>query len=96
MARLGVEPLVLTDKEIERIEELADLGSLRGALLAALEELGAEQREAVRLRVEIELGYPAIATRLGITEATARARVSRGLRALATALDGLRPAEDPA
>ena len=31
--------------------------------------------------------YPAIAGRLGISEQAARARVSRGLRALATALD---------
>ena len=41
----------------------------------------------MRLRVVDELGYPAIATRLGISEQAARARVSRGLRALAGALD---------
>ena len=96
MRRLGVEPLVLTDVEIERIEQLADLGSLRVALLSALEELGPEQRDAVRLRVVDELGYPEIARRLGVNEAAARARVSRGLRALAEALDGLRPAEGAA
>jgi RNA polymerase sigma factor (sigma-70 family) len=53
----------------------------------ALAELGPEQREAVRLRVVDELGYPAIADRLGISEQAARARVSRGVRALAGALD---------
>jgi RNA polymerase sigma-70 factor (ECF subfamily) len=41
----------------------------------------------VRLRVVDELGYAAIASRLGISEQTARARVSRGLRALAAAVD---------
>lgn len=92
MARLHVERIVLSDDEQERIEELADLGSLRAAVLSALDELSAEQREAVRLRVERELGYAAIAHRLGISEQTARARVSRGLRVLARALDGHNPA----
>src|ERR687887_646220 len=87
LRRLGVEPPVLAADEQARIEELAALGELRTAVVAALADLGSEQREAVRLRVVDELGYPAIATRLGISEQAARARVSRGLRALATALD---------
>ena len=45
----------------------------------------------MRLRVVEELDYPVVAARLGVTEATARARVSRGLRLLAVALDDLRP-----
>lgn len=92
MRRLGVERVVLTDEELLRIEDRAELGTLRVALAGALEELSREQRDAVRLRVERELGYDAIAARLGITEQAARARVSRGLRLLATALD----AHDPA
>ena len=56
------------------------LGELRSAVQGALAELGPEQREAVRLRVVDELGYPAVAARLGVSEQTARARVSRGLR----------------
>ena len=59
--------------------------ALRGP--GALAELGPEQREAVRLRVVDELGYPAVAARLGVSEQTARARVSRGLRALAAAVN---------
>jgi len=51
--------------------------------LAALPE---EQRRAVELRVVQEHGYAEIATMLGISEQNARARVSRGLRALALAL----------
>jgi RNA polymerase sigma-70 factor (ECF subfamily) len=87
LRRLGVQPPQLDADEQARIEELAALGELRTAVRGALAELGPEQREAVRLRVVDELGYPAIATRLGISEQAARARVSRGLRALAGALD---------
>lgn len=92
MRRLGVERVVLTDDELLRIEDLAELGTLRTALLSALDELSQEQRDAVRLRVERELGYDVIAQRLGISEQAARARVSRGLRLLAVALDAHRPA----
>jgi RNA polymerase sigma-70 factor, ECF subfamily len=87
LARLGVEPPALEAEEQIRIEELAALGELRSAVQGALAELGPEQREAVRLRVVDELGYPAVAERLGVSEQTARARVSRGLRALAAAVD---------
>ena len=81
VARLGVDPPALEAEEQIRIEELAALGGLRSAVQGALAELGPEQREAVRLRVVDELGYPAVAARLGVSEQTARARVSRGLRA---------------
>jgi RNA polymerase sigma factor (sigma-70 family) len=87
LARLGVEPPALEAEEQVRIEELAALGELRSAVQGALAELGPEQREAVRLRVVDELGYPAIALRLGVSEQAARARVSRGRRALAAAVD---------
>jgi RNA polymerase sigma-70 factor (ECF subfamily) len=91
LRRLGVEPPALTDAEQARIEDLAELGTLRAAVAAALEELGEDQREAVRLRVVAELEYPAIARRLGISEQAVRARVSRGLRALGSALEGVAP-----
>ena len=91
LARLGVEPPALEAEEQIRIEELAALGELRSAVQGALAELGPEQREAVRLRVVDELGYPAVAARLGVSEQTARARVSRGLRALAAAVDRHEP-----
>ena len=91
LRRLGAEPPLLEAPELRRIEELAELGTLRAALAAALEELSFEQREAVRLRVVEELSYPVVAARLGISEQAARARVSRALRGLAGALDDLRP-----
>jgi RNA polymerase sigma-70 factor (ECF subfamily) len=91
LQRLGAEPPLLEPEELRRIEELAELGSLRAALAGALDDLSADQREAVRLRVVDELPYPDVAARLGISEQAARARVSRALRALAGALDDLRP-----
>jgi RNA polymerase sigma-70 factor (ECF subfamily) len=47
-----------------------------------LDALPQDQREAVRLRVLDERTYAEISQRLGVSEQTARARVSRGLRAL--------------
>jgi RNA polymerase sigma factor (sigma-70 family) len=87
LRRLGAEPPLLEPVELRRIEELAELGSLRAALAGALEELSAEQRDAVRLRVVDELAYPVVAARLGISEQAARARVSRALRVLAGAME---------
>lgn len=80
---LGVPPLV--DADYERVEELADLRSQRAAVGDALARLSFDHREALRLRVVEEHPYPEIARTLGISEATARARVSRALRALSNA-----------
>ncbi|HEV7752659.1 MAG TPA: RNA polymerase sigma factor [Baekduia sp.] len=88
LQRLHVEPPQLAPDELLRLEELAELGSLRATLAGALEDLSPEQRDAVRLRIMDELDYPAIARRLGISEDAVRARVSRGLRTLATAMEG--------
>jgi RNA polymerase sigma-70 factor (ECF subfamily) len=93
LRRAGVQPPVLDADEQARVEDLAALGELRAAVASALADLAVQQRDAVRLRVVEELGYPAIAGRLGISEQAARARVSRGLRALAAALDQHAPAE---
>jgi RNA polymerase sigma-70 factor (ECF subfamily) len=87
MQRLHVEPPQLAADELARLEELAELGSLRATLAVALEDLSPEQRDAVRLRVVDELDYPAIARRLGISEEAVRARVSRGLRTLALSME---------
>jgi RNA polymerase sigma-70 factor (ECF subfamily) len=91
LRRLGLEPPAITSDEIERIEQLAGVEELRVAVAQALATLGADQREALRLRVVDELDYPVVARRLGVSEPTARARVSRGLRRLAAALE-----EEPA
>ncbi len=52
----------------------------------ALDALPANQREAIRLRFEDDLGYEEVAATLGTTPATARVRVHRGLAALRTRL----------
>jgi RNA polymerase sigma factor (sigma-70 family) len=85
--RLGLEPPQLAGDELRRLEDRAELGTLRATLAAALEDLSPEQPEAVRQRVLDELAYPAVAARLGISEDAARARVSRGLRTLAVAME---------
>lgn len=82
VARLGVERRELRSEEIERIEELAGLATLRSDVAAGLETLPAAQREALQLRVVDELEYSEIAARLNASEQVVRARVSRGLRAL--------------
>jgi RNA polymerase sigma factor (sigma-70 family) len=84
--RLGRVRPALTDREIERIEELAGIAELREAVLQRLAELPVEQREAVRMRVLEDLPYQAIAAATRTNAETARARVSRGLRALNMAL----------
>ena len=83
LARLGMPALGLSDPEIERIEELAGLAGLATDLADAMDALPEDQRLAVELRVIEECGYAEVAGRLGVSEQTARARVSRGLRGLA-------------
>jgi RNA polymerase sigma-70 factor (ECF subfamily) len=86
LARLGVPVPGLTDPEIERIEDMAGLSEVAAPLADALAALPPDQRRAVELRVIEEHGYAEVAEMLGISEQNARARVSRGLRALALAL----------
>ncbi len=87
LARLGVEVPALDDAELARIEEAAGLELLRELVAEALLEISADQRDALRLRVVEERGYDELAARLGVSEQTARARVSRGLRVLAGKLE---------
>jgi RNA polymerase sigma-70 factor, ECF subfamily len=86
LARLGVPVPGLTDPEIERIEQLAGIAALAAELADAMAALPEEQRRAVELRVIEECGYADVAVMLGVSEQTARARVSRGLRTLAQRL----------
>ncbi len=71
------------------IERRAGLDQLREALGRELSLLSKEQRDALRLRVVEEHSYVEVAERLGVSEQAACARVSRGLRALAHALEAL-------
>jgi RNA polymerase sigma-70 factor (ECF subfamily) len=66
------------DEDTLRAIELID-GS---ELVALLDGLPVEQRQAVRARVLEDLGYAELATRLNVTQQVARKRVSRGLQSL--------------
>lgn len=84
--RLGVERPPAQPEELARVEELAGSAEMRQCVAAELGRLPEPQRAAVTLRVVDELGYPEVAARLQVSEQTARARVSRGLRTLRATL----------
>ena len=87
VSRLGIRLSPLTDSELERIDELAETAAMRALVAGALTQLSDGQQAAVRLRVVDELSYHDVAAVLGISETTARARVSRALRALGAVLE---------
>ncbi len=86
--KLARERRSMTDREIERIEELAASQSIREAVARNLDRLPADQREAVRLRIIEGLPYADIAARLGLTASGTRTRVTRAMRTLRGMLEG--------
>lgn len=82
MVRLGMQRRPLPSADFDRIEQLIDLQDVRDEVAAALEGLTEPQQHVLRLRVLEEQSYGEIAVALGTSEQTARARVSRALRAL--------------
>jgi RNA polymerase sigma factor (sigma-70 family) len=78
--RLGMEPIVLSDENLERIDELGHTAALDS--LSLLEALPAAQRAAVRGRVIDDRDYEDLAQEFGCSEMVVRQRVSRGLRVL--------------
>lgn len=91
--RLGIDLQAVSEDDYHRIVELAGLDELRRTIGDAFLCLPPEQREALRLRVIDEQGYPYVADALGVSEQTARARVSRALRRIADTTDMPTPAE---
>jgi RNA polymerase sigma-70 factor (ECF subfamily) len=87
LGRLQLERPPATAEVLAEIERKAELHETRRELGDALAKLSPAVRDAVKLRVVDELDYRAVADRLGISEATARVRVSRGLSSLAALLD---------
>jgi RNA polymerase sigma factor (sigma-70 family) len=87
LTRLRIQVPAVAEDDLARIEALADIDAMRGQVADQLARLSPEQRDALRMRIVDELGYPELARRLQVSEETARARVSRGLRQLAAALD---------
>lgn len=87
LQRLGIDVPAMDDEEYHRIVELAGVASLRDTVANAFSALPPEQREALELRVINEHPYRVVAETLGISEDTARARVSRGLRRITDLID---------
>src|SRR4051812_41059833 len=86
LQRLGLERPAATPELIEEIEQRAGLDDVRRELNHALAQLSESVRDAVQLRIVDELPYADVARSLRISEQAARARVSRGLAALADCL----------
>lgn len=82
--RLGLPISIETTDPLARVEA-AQLGE---GLSNGLKRLSPDQRTAVTARVLQERDYPEIASATGASEATVRRRVSRGLRAMQTFLQG--------
>lgn len=87
LQRLGLHAPRFDDEEEARLRDLAEPDDLRAVVRLELDRLSAAQREALQLRVVDELPYTDVADSLGISQQAARARVARGLKALAAALD---------
>ena len=85
--RLRIEVPTVSEDDYARIVELAGLAELRDRVETAFDELEGDQHDALRLRVIGERLYGEIARTLGISEQTARARVSRALRRLSDAIE---------
>jgi RNA polymerase sigma-70 factor (ECF subfamily) len=80
-----MQPLVLTDEAIDRVEALAALDA--PSVLRALDALPADQRDAVRARVLDEREYADIAVTARTSASVVRKRVSRGLARLRSRLE---------
>jgi RNA polymerase sigma factor (sigma-70 family) len=84
-ARLGMEPVPVGAEDAEMIRLLGD-----EVAAEILEDLPADQREAVRAYVIEGREYADIARNSDVTEATVRKRVSRGLQVLRERSGGTR------
>lgn len=80
-----MEPILLTDEGIERIEKLAATPALE-----LLKALPADQRDAVRAHILEERPYTEIARDLRCSTGVVRQRVSRGIRAMRARMEARR------
>ena len=83
LEQVGLDPPCIALSELERIEELAGLPNLRRRMREAMAGIHPQQAYAVLQRIVEERGYDDLAAELGVSQDVVRARVSRGLRALA-------------
>jgi RNA polymerase sigma-70 factor (ECF subfamily) len=83
--RLGLGVLALTDAALERVDELVSIDS---SVIALVESLPQDQRDAVIAHVVAERSYDDIADELQCSKSVVRQRVSRGLRTLRSEMEG--------
>ena len=83
--RLGMEPVEVSAEDVEMIRWLGEEVAIQ-----MVEELPAEQRDAIRAHVLEDRDYAEIARSERLSEATVRKRVSRGLRVLRERTGGSR------
>ena len=84
-ARLGMEPVEVGAEDAEMIRWLGDEVAAQ-----IIEDLPAEQRDAIRAHVLEDRDYAEIARAQRLSEVTVRKRVSRGLRILRERAGGVR------
>jgi RNA polymerase sigma factor (sigma-70 family) len=82
--RLRLDPVSITDVDLERVEELA---SLNDEVMARVAQLPPVLRDAVIGHVVDERPYEQIASELRCSESVVRQRVSRALRTLRSQME---------
>lgn len=83
--RLAMRPVVLDDRDLERVEEISAETDLMRELAVRLEP---DQLQALQARVLDEREYAEIAAQLECSESVVRKRVSRALGVLRRAMEG--------
>jgi RNA polymerase sigma factor (sigma-70 family) len=83
--RLAMRPVVLDDRDLERVEEISAETDLMRELALWLEP---DQLQALQARVLDEREYAEIAAQLKCSESVVRKRVSRALGVLRRAMEG--------
>jgi len=84
--RLGMNRPVLTESDIEWLEQRMDFEAQSSALAESIERLSSRQQQLLHLRFVESLPYREIAGRLQCSEESCRTEVSRTLRRLALEL----------
>jgi RNA polymerase sigma-70 factor (ECF subfamily) len=85
--QLGVSTPELTEDDLDRIDFLVDTSALRAGLREALTQLTPGVRDAVLLRIGLDLSYEEVAQMCDCSVGAARVRVARGLHSLTELLD---------
>ncbi|MGA2925879.1 MAG: sigma-70 family RNA polymerase sigma factor [Solirubrobacteraceae bacterium] len=83
--RLAMQPVVLDDRDLERVEEISAETDLMRELALRLDP---DQLQALQARVLDEREYVEIAAQLKCSESVVRKRVSRALGVLRSAMEG--------